>query len=737
MCIPKRLKSNRKFVGSMRCLLSLLFVLSVFTLIPKAQILLGASDVQVDGENHLKNVKFKIIDGSTGEPIRNRELNICQFVYFKLKPGAPSPYLDKKASWYIRSVTTDDNGVFTLDLSLIDTMAIAVEPAEPYNIVRFTRTSGGAQEGPPDHISIFEEGDGTSRNLWYDLKRKIVRIIPTYGQKDQRKPYEEIVLITRKTQSSENSDEQVDGGGFGQKHEDEQGNAYLDAIIAGDLRTVGKLLANNPSLISIIDDRGKRSSGLPALYLSIKYGHAEIVELLLSKGAKPNERDIHGQGSLHMAAKNGRANLVRILVDYGADINGGKNGFRHPPLCYASNAQVAEALIKNGADVNWRDKRRATPLHSIARSGITTAAEVLLAHGADINTKDNSGWTPLHGASSRCQKEMIELLIAKGADINAKDRRARGATPLNRAVMDDWCTKSERKEAAELLLSLGADFTIYDVVWLGDVKRVRELLKDTPSLAGNASNAYREPVLFAAIRQGHSAIVELLLDNGAELNVKGRHKEPPLHAVAYAGHKNMAALLIRKGADVNRKGAHGELALHWAVVKGHGEMAQLLVKEGTEVNTKTDKQRVDMDTIVEADADVVCEWLKFLANKEKQEQAMAAGSSLQIMGPLRLAFADEDTALHSAAQWGHKEIAESLLANGADVDTTNRWGQTPLHYAVVFRHAEVVKALLNAGANPDAKMLDGSTAHDLASKVKDTGLADMLRVDHDISRRAD
>ena len=44
----------------------------------------------------------------------------------------------------------------------------------------------------------------------------------------------------------------------------------------------------------------------------------------------------------------------------------------------------------------------------------------------------------------------------------------------------------------------------------------------------------------------------------------------------------------------------------------------------------------------------------------------------------------------------------------------------------------LVKALLNAGANPSAKMLDGSTAHDLASKVKDTELADMLRIEHNM-----
>jgi len=510
----------------------------------------------------------------------------------------------------------------------------------------------------------------------------------------------------------------------------EKCNVYLDAIIAGDLGTVQQLLADDPSLISIIDNkRGKRSRGFP-LHIAIKYGYSEIVELLLSKGAKPNERNSEGQGSLHIAASNGHANLVKLLVKYGADINGEKNGFRHPPLCYASNAQVAKALIANGADVNWRDERCATPLHSIAGYGITTAAEVLLDHGADINAKNVAGWTPLHQAASRGRKQMVELLIAKGADINAKDRSTKGATPLNRVVIDDWfVVEADRKAAAESLLSHGADFTIYDVVWLGDINRVRKLLENTPFLANDTSNAYREPVLFAAIREGHNAIVELLLDNGAKLNVKGRYKEPPLHAAAYSGHKDVIALLLRKGADVNRKGAHGELALHWAAAKGYLEITELLLRAGAEVNTTTDKQKMDMDAIAETDTDVIRERLRFLADCEKQKQAQAAGSSLQIIGPIRLAFAAGDTALHSAAQWDHTEIAELLLVNGADVNVTNRWSQTPLHYAVVFRHKEVVKVLLSAGADINTQMSDGTTPLDLASRLKYHDMLKLLLTD--------
>ena len=149
------------------------------------------SQICQGNQSHLKNVKFKIIDEVTGKPLKNRELNICRFVYFKLKPGGPSPYLDKKAKWYITSVTTDDEGIFTLDLSSIDAKDIVVEPGGPYNIVRFYRKSScGAWKKPGvlDCIGIFEERTGTrtSRNLCYDLKTKVVRINPTSGGGDER-----------------------------------------------------------------------------------------------------------------------------------------------------------------------------------------------------------------------------------------------------------------------------------------------------------------------------------------------------------------------------------------------------------------------------------------------------------------------------------------------------------------------------------------------------------------------
>ncbi len=489
---------------------------------------------------------------------------------------------------------------------------------------------------------------------------------------------------------------------------------FLDAIDAGDLKAVKELLADDPALISVQDGRKKGSFGTP-LRLAILRGNADIVEFLLSRGANPNERCVTGMGPLHEAAIKGNADSVVVLAKYGADVNGGSGEFLHPPLCFATSREVTEALIANGADISLRDKSlsSSTPLHSIAGSGQTEAAEALLIHGAEVNAKDSLGCTPLHRAARNGRSKMVELLISKGADINAKN--ARRLTPLNIAIDDDWGIKSNRKDAAKVLLSLGAEYTIRDVSWLGDIKRVDGLLGSNLSLADDASGMHKEAVIFAAVREGHSDVVKLLLSRGARLDVRDRYGYPPLHIAAHAGYRAVVKVLLDGGADVNEKGAYGELALHWAAAKGHLEIAEVLVGAGSQVNTKTKKQRIDMDTMMKETADVVKHELKNLELHEKARQAILKGSSLQIAPPPRLAFATGDTPLHSAVQWGHNAIVKMLLSNGAEVDTENSFGQWSLHYACVFRHEDIVRMLLDHGAEINAQDNDGNTAIGLAS----------------------
>jgi len=418
--------------------------------------------------------------------------------------------------------------------------------------------------------------------------------------------------------------------------------------------------------------------------------------------------------------------IVRLLLSYGADPKSYPRALR-----YAKDPETAELLIEHGADVNWQLENSSTPtvLHFFAAIDNTELAELVINHGADVNVKNMNGETPLHSTAQEGRLNAAKLLVSKGADINAKSKNNR--TPLDYAVRPVWDVDvygwpqgrirriHRRKEVAAYLLECGSVYTIFDVAWLGDLKRVEELIKGDPSLLN--ARADGETPLFAAIRGGNAEVVEYLLKNGAQLGTRSRHRQSPLQVAAYLGYADVAQVLLSHGVDVDQGGPWGETALHWAAVKGNRDVAALLLERGADANIQTSSQTIDLNMRTRDDADPVERELGWFKTQEKQR----ANPRLQVMYPPRLAFTTGDTPLHAAAYWNHVDIVKLLIGKGADINRTNSWGEAPLHYAVACRYHDIAKILLDNGTNPEAKTYK-MTSIEIARKVKDKKLVKLL-----------
>ena len=128
-----------------------------------------------------------------------------------------------------------------------------------------------------------------------------------------------------------------------------------------------------------------------------------------------------------------------------------------------------------------------------------------------------------------------------------------GRTPAVIALfgLHRWWRNEEKPEILDLLLKSGAEYKMLIAATLGDEERVRELLRGDPSLANAADPCWRRP-LSGAASKGHTAIVRLLLDKGAEVNVPGGLYGSDMQAAAYHGQAAAVRLLRQPSTSTFR-----------------------------------------------------------------------------------------------------------------------------------------------------------------------------------------
>ncbi|KAL3125275.1 hypothetical protein niasHT_000686 [Heterodera trifolii] len=201
----------------------------------------------------------------------------------------------------------------------------------------------------------------------------------------------------------------------------QQLRVLIDSLDADELNT---LLRRTVDPVERVTRTGS------ALWSAFFRHHWGIVELLLEKGADPNEPFMFEANDhtmnmtpLFSAVRHENLELCRVLIARGANVDLGTD-FAVTPLmiaaCDRSQTEIVTFLVENGANINLQNGDGATALMYACYKGNVDIVRLLLSHGANVDLTDFEGFRfALKDAATEGHLEVCRLLVEEwAADVN-------------------------------------------------------------------------------------------------------------------------------------------------------------------------------------------------------------------------------------------------------------------------------------------------------------------------------
>ncbi|XP_060660801.1 transient receptor potential cation channel subfamily A member 1 isoform X1 [Drosophila nasuta] len=340
---------------------------------------------------------------------------------------------------------------------------------------------------------------------------------------------------------------------------DSEGNVPLhSAVHGGDIKAVELCLKSGAKISTQQHDLST------PVHLACAQGAIEIVKLMFEM--QPLEKriclsctDVQKMTPLHCASMFDHPDIVSYLVNEGAEINALDKEHRSPLLLAASRSgwKTVHLLIRLGASIDVKDAAARNVLHFVIMNGgrLTDFAE----HVANcqtqqqlqllLNEKDDMGCSPLHYASRDGHIRSLENLIRLGACINLKNNN--NESPLHFAAR------------------------------YGRYNTVRQLLdSEKGSFIINESDGAGMTPLHIASQQGHTRVVQLLLNRGALLH-RDHSGRNPLQLAAMSGYTETIELLHSVHSHLlDQVDKDGNTALHLATMENKPHAISVLMSMG-------------------------------------------------------------------------------------------------------------------------------------------------------------
>lgn len=429
------------------------------------------------------------------------------------------------------------------------------------------------------------------------------------------------------------------------------------------------------------------------------------------------------------------------------------------------NAELVEDLL-NGDQVefiNAVDMFGRTALHDAATNRDETCARILLQTGANPNLACSlraHSKTPLHVAAELGNVSTVKLLLDYGADILARDAEGLMATDIaERAghtdVVDLLRSAADEQEQQRQEIFMG----LWQACTSGDVEKTRKIIADLGSEAESVINSVTggcNTLLYKACEDGHTDIVNLLLEHGADGRCHPVTKYSPLYVACYYGCKDIVRILLQRFPELSQVTTMEKwLPMHAAALSGHTHILELLLNYTYPSSIQqlfvdpTGKWEYSFPFDINA-RDLTGQTALYIASCLGNQRFVESLLKFRVWGRRVLTVDDDDYSPAEKGPGRPKTRIQSImtrlnLVSGGDppprevqisplsVDVyCNHQTETALHVAVKKKYYSIAVALLKAGASPNLPIREArdeagrSTALVEACSNKDGQVVDLL-----------
>ena len=466
------------------------------------------------------------------------------------------------------------------------------------------------------------------------------------------------------------------------------------ACVVGNIDAINALLkaGSNPGITD--------SDGCTWLHHAVYVKcNEEVLQAIISHGTNINAKNKWNQTALVLAYHNGYINAIRMLLEAGADsklTDAEGNTLLHHAVYGGTDAEVIQAIVDKGVNVDDQNKENVTALMFACMNGNEDTIKILLNAGADPNLEDVDGNTSLYYAvcgAVNAESIGIDLILETKACSHISN--ANYDTCLCESARVDCCRDMIQgiecnKEMLQAIIDHGADV--------------------------NATNKQHVTALMKSCQEGNADAINILLKAGADPDIVDCEGATALLLACETAQKESVDVLLRAGADTSIVDVHGNTCLHKILHSEYGrEALQLLLNHGVPVNMR---------------------------NKNHQTAYMLACTmgNTDAMSALNNAGADPNitdcngnTCLHAAVQPScSRNIPQTIIDHGVDVNSKNSEGATALLLASKNGGKEIVDVLLRAGAKTCSIDVYGDTClHKFLQREYDQETLQML-LDHGV-----